>query len=102
MDSLNGLDRLLEAEAKAAALIREAETEAGVIVGQARDNAHSKEKERLTKLHAEQESELASFTSEIAEKLKDELDEYEKGFIVTHLDERLFATTCGRFMSSEA
>ena len=102
MDSLNGLDRLLEAETRAAALIREAETEAGVIVGQARDEAHSREKERLTKLHAEQESELASFKSEIAEKLKNELDDYEKSLIANHLDERLFATTCGRFMSSEA
>jgi len=102
MDSLNGLDRLLEAETKAAALIREAETEAGVIVGKVRDEAHSREKERLAKLHAEQESELASFKSEIAEKLKHELDEYEKNLVAAHPDERLFATTCGRFMSSEA
>ena len=102
MDSLNGLDRLLEAETRAAALIREAEAEAGVIVGQARDEAHSREKERLTKLHVEQESELASFKSEIAEKLKNELKEYEKSLIANHSDEQLFATTCGRFMSSEA
>jgi len=101
MDSLNGLDRLLEAETKAAALIRDAETEAGLIVGKVRDEAHSREKDRLTKLHAEQESELASFKSEIAEKLKNELDEYEKSLVVTQRDERLFATTCGRFMSSE-
>jgi F0F1-type ATP synthase membrane subunit b/b' len=102
MDSLNGLDRLLEAETKAAALIREAETEAGAIVGQARDEAHSREKERLTKLHAEQESELASFKSEIAEKLERELDEYQKSLVATRMDEHLFATTCGKLMSSEA
>jgi len=101
MDSLNGLERLLEAETKAAALIREAETEVGFIVGKARDEAHSKEKERLTKLHVEQESELASFKSEIAEKLKNELDEYEKSLVAAHPDERLFATTCGRFMAFE-
>ncbi len=102
MDSLNGLERLLEAETKAAALIREAETEAGLIVGKARDEAHSREKERLAKLHAEQEAELASFKSEIAEKLKDELDEYEKSLLATRPDEQLFATTCERFMSLEA
>jgi F0F1-type ATP synthase membrane subunit b/b' len=102
MDSLNGLDRLLEAETMAAALIQDAEAKAGLIVGQARDEAHAREKERLTRLHAEQESELASFKSEIAEKLKNELDEYEKSLVAAHPDERLFATTCGRFMSSEA
>ena len=102
MDSLNGLDRLLEAETKAAALIREAEAEAGVIVGKVREEAHSREKERLAKFHAEQESELAAFKSEIAEKLKNELEEYEKSLVATKMDERLFASTCGRFMSSEA
>ncbi|PKL75379.1 MAG: hypothetical protein CVV27_15695 [Candidatus Melainabacteria bacterium HGW-Melainabacteria-1] len=101
MDSLNGLERLLEAETKAAALIRQAETEAGFILGNARDEAHSREKERLTKLHAEHESELIAFASEIAGKLKDELDEYEKKLVAAHPNERLFATTCGRFMSSE-
>lgn len=99
MDSLDGLDRLLEAEAKAAGLIRQAETEAGAIVGKAREETHATEKRRLAELRAEGEAAFAASGTEIRTKLQRELEAYGKSLADAPLNEAAFASSCWEFLS---
>ncbi len=98
MDSLNNLDRLLKAEADAAALIRDAETQKGALLSQAREKARAEEKEKLTRQRAEHEAALAAFRSSIQSKVQMELDEYEKRLEDSPRDEAAFARACREFM----
>lgn len=102
MDSLNGLDKLLDAEAKAAALIKDAETEAASIASKAIEDAHKKEKERLGGLNAEKESAIAAFREATESKLKVALDEYGKTLASLPQDQDALALACRSFMSAEA
>jgi len=102
MDSLNGLDKLLEAEAKAAALIRDAEAEAVSIVSNASEDVRVREKGKLSKLHAEQESALAAFAIETNQKLKSALDDYREALKTLPRDEEALARACRAFMSAGA
>ena len=76
MDSLNGLDRLLEAEAKATELIRAAEAEASIILGQAQEDIHKTEKNRLAQERSAMEAEYSAFREESAGSLKRRLENY--------------------------
>ena len=102
MDSLNGLDKLLEAEAKAAAFIKDAEAEAAAIVSKASEDVHAREKEGLAKIKAEQASALAAFTQETNAKLEKALDDYRKELKSLSQDEKALARECRTFMSAGA
>jgi len=102
VDSLNGLDKLLEAEARAAALIKDAEAEAGSIVSKASEDVRAREKEKLSKLHLEQESALAAFSIKTNQTLKGALDDYREALKALPLDEEALARACRAFMSAGA
>lgn len=102
MDSLNGLDKLLEAEAKAAALIKEAEAEAGAIINEASEKVQALEKESLAKLRAEQATAFAAFTQETNAKLEKALADYKNELISLPRDEKAFERACRAFMATGA
>ena len=102
MDSLNGLDKLLEAEAKAAVLIKDAEAEAGAIISNASEDVRAREKGKLSKLYAEQESALAAFAIETNQKLKSALDNYKETLKTLPQNEEALARACRAFMSAGA
>jgi len=100
MDSLNGLDRLLETEARASELILEAENEAGAIVGKANDEARAKEKLILSELGAALEAALLAFGSEVKLKSQSELEAFRSLLASSPRNEDAFARSCGKFLSS--
>ena len=102
MDSLNSLDRLLEAEAKAAELIRAAEAEAGSILSEAGEALHAVEKARVAELRSRHDAAITASESEVKQKLKSELDDYGKRLEAIPVDEAAFARSCRIFMSAGA
>lgn len=99
MQSLNGLDRLLEAEAKAAALIQEAEAKAAAIVGAAREEARSRESEELGRVHAGQASAYAEARAEAARTLRVELEDFGKRLASAPRDQASLAAACEGYLS---
>lgn len=102
MDSLNGLDKLLEAEAKAAALIKDAEAEAGAIISEASETVHATEKEALAKLGTEQAAALADFARETSAKLEKALADYKNELKSLPRDEKAFERACRTLMAAGA
>lgn len=102
MDSLNSLDRLLEAEAKATALIKEAEAEASSILSQAQEDIHRTEKNRLADERLAMEKEFSTFQAEVADRLKHTLEEYTTLLDSIPLDKHLFEQSCKTLISHGA
>lgn len=102
MQSLTGLDRLLEAEAKAAAMIQDAEAKAAVSVGAAREEARSRENETLTRLHADQTSAYAAARAEAAETLRAELEDFARRLASAPRDQAALAAACEGYLSPRA
>jgi len=102
MDSLNGLDRLLEAEAKATGLITTAETEASSILGQAQEDIHKTEKTRLAEERSAMDTEFSALRSEVAKKLKHTLEEYTALLDSIPPDKLSFEQSCKALISHEA
>lgn len=102
MDSLNSLDRLLEAEAKATVLIKEAETEASSILSQAQEDTHKTEKNRLAEERQAMEKEFSASQAEVADKLKRTLEEYTTLLDSIPLDKYLFEQSCKTLISHGA
>lgn len=102
MQSLTGLDRLLEAEAKAAAMIQDAEAKAAAIVGAAREEARSRENATLTRLHAGQASAFAEARAEAAETLRTELEDFGKRLASAPRDQASLAAACEEHLSPRA
>jgi vacuolar-type H+-ATPase subunit H len=100
MDTLNGLERLLVAEARASELIDRAEIEAGNIIGKAREAALVSERQSLTEMSAALESGILDFGMEIKSKSRSELDEFQRLLSSAPLNEDSFARSCRKFMSS--
>lgn len=100
MQSLNGLDRLLEAEAKAAAMIQEAEAKAAAIVGAAREETRSRENGTLARMHAEQASAYAEARAEASRTLRSELEDFGKRLASAPRDQASLVTACEGYLSS--
>jgi vacuolar-type H+-ATPase subunit H len=102
MDSLNGLDRLLGAEAKATELIKAAENEASSILSQAQEDIHKIEKTRLMDERLTLEKEYLKNQADIAATMKSRLEEYTALLESTPMDEVLFEKSCKNLISQEA
>ena len=102
MDSLNGLDRLLDAEAKATELIKVAEAEAGSILSLAQEDIHKTEKMRLVKERSAVEAEFSAFQTEVADRLKRTLEEYVALLDSIPPDKKLFEQSCKTLISHGA
>lgn len=102
MDSLNGLDRLLEVEAKAAALIGGAETQAGTILRQAKEEALKKEKSSLVEIRKVLNAKVASVEADLNTRFQNELDMYKAMLEKTPTDPEAFLKTCSALIESGA
>ena len=102
MQSLNGLDRLLEAEAKAAAMIREAEAKAAAIVGAAREEARAREHETLARVHADQAAAYDQARAEVAGTLRAELEDFGKRLAAAPREQAALAEACEGFLHLRA
>ena len=102
MDSLDGLDRLLEAEKKASGLIQEAETEAGLLIGQAQDEAKKAERKALADVRASFTQEEAETDTRSQADLAAELDAYGKGLENQVRDQVAFGRLCASILFPEA
>jgi len=102
MDSLNGLDKLLGAEAKATELLHAAENEASSILSQAQEDIHKTEKTRLMDERSALEKEFSIYQENNASKLKSRLEEYIALLESTPIDEASFKKSCRNLISHEA
>ena len=102
MDSLDGLDRLLEAEKKASGLIHEAETEAGLLIGQAQDEAKKAERKALAEVRASLTQEETETGTRSQAALAAELDDYRKGLETQARDQVAFGRLCASILFPEA
>lgn len=102
MDSLDGLDRLLEAEKRASELMREAETEAGLLIGQAQDEAKKAERKAIAEARASFASEKAETGTRAQAALSAELDAYGKGLEAQIRDQAAFGQLCTSILFPEA
>lgn len=102
MDSLNGLDRLLEAEAKATDLIRAAEAEASAILSRAQEDIHKTEKNRLTQERSAMEEEYSAFQEKSAGSLKRKLEKYVELLNSIPPDKAVFEESCKTLISHGA
>ena len=102
MDSLNGLDRLLGAEAKATELIKAAEAEAGAILSQAQEDIHKTEKNRLAQERSAMEAEYSAFKEKSAGGLKRRLEKYVELLNSIPPDKAAFEASCKTLISRGA
>jgi len=100
VDSLDGLDRLLEVEKRASDLMRLAESEASLVIGRAQDETKKVEKKALVDARARFEREAADVESKSETALKDELDAYRAGLSALPRDEESFKRLCALILLS--
>ena len=94
MDSLDGLDRLLEAEKKASGLMHNAETEAGLLVGLAQDEAKKTERKALAEARASFTTEETETRARAGTALAAELEAYGKRLEAQPRDQAAFGRLC--------
>ncbi|MCX7026266.1 MAG: hypothetical protein NT061_01980 [Spirochaetes bacterium] len=98
MNSLNGLDRLLEAEKRASGLLHDAEIEASLVIGQAQGEAKKAEKKALADSRAILEKESALTETQAEAALKSELEAYRQGLEALPRDEAAFGRLCASIL----
>lgn len=98
MDSLDGLDRLLEAEKRASGLLHDAEAEAGLLIGQAQEEAKKAERKALAESRAAFEKEESETEAKAEADLKAELDAYGKGLEAGPRDSAAFGRLCASIL----
>jgi hypothetical protein len=94
VDSLEGLDRLLEAEKRASGLLHDAEAEAGLLIGQAQDEVKKAERKALAESRSAFDKEEAESEIQAEAALKAELDAYGKGLEAQPRDHAAFGRLC--------
>lgn len=96
VDSLDGLDRLLEAEKRATEFLHGAETEAGLLVGKAQEEAKKTEKQALVDAKTRLEREAERREAEAEASLKTELEGYRSALEALPRDQAAFGRVCSQ------
>jgi len=102
MDSVESIDRLVEIEHQAAAIIHDAEEKASKTLLDAKTRAESLQQTKDHRGAQKYEADYAAYLESLQKQVQQELDDYKKKLSTIPLDHAAIATTLRGFLDTEA
>lgn len=102
MDSVDSIDKLVEIERQAAAIIKEAEDKASQILLDAKNKSESLLKDKLANARTKFEEDLAAFRNALSAQTQKEIEEYKTSLKNMPLNQAALSAAIESFLKQEA
>lgn len=102
MDSVESIDRLVEIEHQAAAIIHDAEEKASKMLLDAKTRAESLQQQKIIEARKKFEADYAAYLESLQKQVQQEIDDYKKKLSTISLDHAAITTTLRGFLETEA